>query len=72
MRDLFPDPDSALYLTGSTQAEFVQGLSMLVLEFLVGTEFHLDANSRAQTREDLLSCLPYRRTNGDLSDRPST
>ena len=24
LRDLFPDPESALYLTGSTQAEFVQ------------------------------------------------
>ena len=40
------------------------------MEFLVGTEHIPDAFSRAQTREDLLGCLRYRRTNGDLSDRP--
>ena len=72
LRDLFPDPESALYKTGATQAEFVQGLSTLILEFLVGTKLHLDALSRAQTREDLLCSLRYRRTNGDLSERPPT
>ena len=63
LRDLFPDPESALYITGTTQAEFVQGLSALVLEFLGGTALHPDAFSRAQTREDLLGSLRYRRTN---------
>ena len=71
-RDLFPDQESALYITCATQAEFVQGLNALVLEFLTGTKLHPDALRRAQTREDLLGSLRYRRTNGDLSERPPT
>ena len=40
LRDVFPDPESALYLTGTTQAKFVQGFSTFVLESLMGTESH--------------------------------
>lgn len=46
LRDLFPDPDSAMYLTNSQQGEFVKGLSALVLEALVGMEPHLDQSRR--------------------------
>ena len=42
----------------------------MYLEFLAW--LHPDALSRAQTREDLLGSLRYRRTNRDLSDRPPT
>ena len=72
LRDLFPDPESALYLTGFTQAQFVQGLSVFILESLIGTKSHPDALSRAQTSEDLLNALRYRRSCGTLSDRPPT
>ena len=50
LRDLFPDPESALYLTETTQAKFVQGFSVFILESLIGTESHPDALSRAQSR----------------------
>ena len=59
LRDIFPDPEAALYLTGTTQAEFVQGFSVFVLESLVGTESHPTALSKAQTREELLNSLRY-------------
>ena len=55
--DVFPDPESALYLTGTTQAEFVQGFSTFILESLMGTESHPTALSQAQTREELLNSL---------------
>ena len=70
LRDFFPDPESALYLTGLTQAEFVQGFSTFILESLVGTELHPAAINQARTREELLHCLRYRRSSGVLSDRP--
>ena len=69
---MFPDPESPLYITGATQAEFVQWLNALILEFLFGIELHPDSLRRAQTREDLLGSLRYRKTNGDLSARPPT
>ena len=72
LRDIFPDPEAALYLTGTTQAEFVQGFSVFILESLIGTEAHSNALSRAQTREDLLSSLRYRRSSGTLSEKPPT
>ena len=70
LRDLFPDPESVLYLTGLNQAEFVQGFSGFILESLVGTEPHPAAVSRARTREELLCSLRYRRSSGALSERP--
>ena len=45
---------------------------MFILESLIGTESHPDALSRAQSREDLLNSLRYRRSCGTLSDRPQT
>ena len=72
LRDFFPDPESDLYLTGLTQAEFVQGFSVFVLESLVGTEPHPTALSQARTREELLRSLRYRRSCGTLSERPPT
>ena len=72
LRDLFPDPDSALYLTNSSQAEFVKGLSTLVLESLIGTEIHPDRLKHAQSREDLVDSLRYRTSSGDLSKHPPT
>ena len=59
LRDIFPDPEAALYLTGTTQAEFVQGFSVFVLESLVGIESYPTALSKAQTREELLNLLRY-------------
>ena len=70
LRDLFPDPESALYLTGLDQAEFVQGFSTFILESLVGTEPHPAAISHARTREELLRCLRYWRSSGTLSEAP--
>ena len=70
LRDFFPDPESALYLTGLTQTEFVQGFSTFILESLVGTELHPTEINRARTREELLRCLRYRRSSGTLSERP--
>ena len=70
LRDLFPGPEAVLYLTGTTQAEFVQEFSVFILESLIGTEAHSKALSRAQTREDLLSSLRYRRSSGTLSKKP--
>ena len=58
--DLFPDPESALYLTGLNQAEFVQGFSTFILHHI----------SQARTREELLRCLRYRRSSGTLSEGP--
>ena len=70
LRDIFPNPEAALYLTGTTQAEFIQGFSVFILESLMGTEAHSTTLSRAQTREDLLNSLRYRQSSGTLSERP--
>ena len=70
LRDIFPDPEAVLYLTGTSQAEFVQGFSVFVLESLMGTEFHPTTFGKAQTREELLNSLRYRRSSGTLSERP--
>lgn len=59
--NLFLDPDSILYLTGTNQRQFVGELNTLLLESLVGTEIDTTAMSSAVTREDVGGCIRYRR-----------
>ena len=59
LRDLFPDPDVVCSYLRCEQEEAVKWfLDWLVLS-LEGVEFHADAESRAETREELLYSLRF-------------
>ena len=57
LRDMFPDPESALYLCRGTQEEFVRAFNVFVVEALVGAELHPDVFANPSTRETLLKSL---------------
>ena len=70
LQDLFPDPESTLFLTGVEQEQFVAELNNMLLESLIGTEIHTTALVSARTREDIAKCIRYRRGSGALSSGP--
>ena len=53
LRDLFPDPEAALYLTGVTQREFVAEFNALLMESLIRTEIQSKDLASAGTREEI-------------------
>ena len=75
LQNLFPDPDSILFLMGTDQAQFVGELNTLLLESLVGTEIDTTTMASTVTREDMAGCIRYRRGSGALSakgrDKPA-
>ena len=69
LRDIFPEPEAVLYLTGATQREFVSEFNTLLVEALAGTEIQMDPLSSAQSREDVARCISYRMATGAISPR---
>ena len=70
LRDLFPDPDVVCFYLRCEQEEAVKWfLDWLVLS-LEGVEFHADAESRAETREELLYSLRFRDARDKLCPSP--
>ena len=70
IRDLFPDPEVALYLTGTDQREFVAEFNTLLVEALAGTEIQMGQLLSAQSRKDIAQCIHYRTLTGAVSSRP--
>ena len=70
LRDLFPDPDAALFLTRVTQWEFVAEFNALLQESLVGTEIQTGGLTPARTREAAARCICYRKNNGTFALSP--
>jgi hypothetical protein len=70
LRDLFPDPDVVCAYLRCEQEEAVKWfLDWLVLS-LEGVEFHADAESRAETREEFLYSLRFRDARDKLCPSP--
>jgi len=70
LRDLFPDPDVVCAYLRCEQEEAVKWfLDWLVLS-LEGVEFHADAESRAETREEFLYLLRFRDARDKLCPSP--
>ena len=70
LRDLFPDPDSVLFLTRATQKDFVAEFNTIIQEALVGTEIQTGSLSSARTRYAVASCIRYRRRDRTLAPSP--
>ena len=70
IRDLFPDPEAALYLTGTDQREFVAEFNTLLVEALAGTEIQMNQLLSAQSRKDIAQCICYRTQTRAISSGP--
>ena len=70
LRDMFPDPDSILFLTRVTQRDFVAEFNAFLQEALVGTELLMDEVKTAETREAVVGAIRYRKNNGALANVP--
>ena len=70
LRDILPDPEAALYLTGTNQREFVAEFNTLLVDALAGTEIQTDLILSAQSRKDIAQCIHYRMQTGAVSPRP--
>ena len=70
LRDLFPDPEAVLYLTGVTQRDFVVEFNALLMELLVGTEIQAKDLASARMRVEIASCICYRRRDRTLAEKP--
>ena len=69
-RDLFLDPDAALYLTKSMQEEFVSGFNNLLVTLLMGTEISSSSLAAVYTREDIVRSIRYNHSDKVISKRP--
>ena len=70
LRDMFPDPDSVLFLTRVTQREFMAEFNALLQESFVGTEIQTEGLKTARTREAIARGIRYRRKNATLAVKP--
>ena len=70
LRDIFPDPEAALFLTGVTQREFVAEFNILLVEALAGAEIQTGPLSSARSREDVEKCIRFRTETGAISIGP--
>ena len=71
LRDLFPDPDSILFLTCVTQKDFMVEFNAIIHEALVGTEIQTGSLSSARTRENVASCIMLQEEGRDPSPLPT-
>ena len=72
LRDLFPEPEAVLFLTGATHREFIAVFNTLLVEALVGMEIQTDPLLSARSREDEAKCIHYRTATGAVSIGPSS
>ena len=70
LRDLFPDPDVVCWYLKCEQEEVVKWFLDWLILSLEGVEFHADAESRAETREELLYSLRFRDARDKLCSTP--
>ena len=70
LRDIFPDPEAALFRTGVGQKEFIAEFNILLLESLAGTEIQTGPLALARSREDVAKCIHYRTDTGPFPLAP--
>ena len=67
LRDLFPDPNRAYFVTCTMQYEFVEWFNSYLIQVLAAMEIFNPDLKRAETKKEAMASIHYRRSNRELA-----